>query len=130
MFFFIGMNVCILFVMCGRTLDFNSSITPIVPIKKIHLFLLYTEKFTDRFLCNSEPIFNQIQPKFKVLVLGLWYTFLQTFMKIGAILFDISWRQADKLTTRGKNISIGSSPTILYFDLYLYSAYATHYVSI
>ena len=25
-------------------------------------------------------------------------------------------------------IRIGSTPTILYFDLYLYSAYAAHYV--
>ena len=32
------------------------------------------------------------------------------------------------LETLDYNIRIGSTPTILYFDLYLYSAYAAHYV--
>ena len=30
---------------------------------------------------------------------------VQTFMKIGGILFEISWRQTDKQTNRGKNIT-------------------------
>ena len=34
------------------------------------------------------------------------------------------------LETLDFTIRIGSTPTFLYFDLYLYSAYATHYVSI
>ena len=32
------------------------------------------------------------------------------------------------LETLDYTIRIGSTPTILYFDLYLYSAYAAHYV--
>ena len=32
------------------------------------------------------------------------------------------------LETLDYAIRIGSTPTILYFDLYLYSAYAAHYV--
>ena len=32
------------------------------------------------------------------------------------------------LETLGYTIRIGSTPTFLYFDLYLYSAYAAHYV--
>ena len=32
------------------------------------------------------------------------------------------------LETLDYTICIGSTPTILYFDLYLYSAYAAHYV--
>ena len=32
------------------------------------------------------------------------------------------------LETLDYTISIGSTPTFLYFDLYLYSAYAAHYV--
>ena len=32
------------------------------------------------------------------------------------------------LKTLDYTIRIGSTPTILYFDLYLYSAYAAHYV--
>ena len=32
------------------------------------------------------------------------------------------------LETLGYTIRIGSTPTLLYFDLYLYSAYAAHYV--
>ena len=34
------------------------------------------------------------------------------------------------LETLDYTIRIGSTPTILYFDLYLYSAYAAHYVYI
>ena len=34
------------------------------------------------------------------------------------------------LETLDYNIRIGSTPTFLYFDLYLYSAYAAHYVYI
>ena len=34
------------------------------------------------------------------------------------------------LETLHHTIRIGSTPTILYFDLYLYSAYAAHYVYI
>ena len=34
------------------------------------------------------------------------------------------------LETLSYNIRIGSTPTFLYFDLYLYSAYAAHYVYI
>ena len=43
------------------------------------------------------------QPKFNGLVLGLWPTLQQTFMKIGAIRFEISWRQTDKQTDRQTN---------------------------
>ena len=32
------------------------------------------------------------------------------------------------LETLDHTIRIGSTPTFLYFDLYLYSAYAAHYV--
>ena len=32
------------------------------------------------------------------------------------------------LKTLDHTIRIGSTPTFLYFDLYLYSAYAAHYV--
>ena len=34
------------------------------------------------------------------------------------------------LQTLDHTIRIGSTPTFLYFDLYLYSAYAAHYVYI
>ena len=34
------------------------------------------------------------------------------------------------LETLDHTIRIGSTPTFLYFDLYLYSAYAAHYVYI
>ena len=51
---------------------------------------------------NFQPIFL---PEFGGLVLGLWPTFPQMFMKIGAILFQIPWRQTDKQTNRGKNIT-------------------------
>ena len=44
-------------------------------------------------------------------------------------------KQDDKLSDEGPmletsdhTIRIGSTPTFLYFDLYLYSAYAAHYV--
>ena len=36
--------------------------------------------------------------------------------------------EGPKLETLGYTILIGSTPTFLYFDLYLYSAYAAHYV--
>ena len=55
-------------------------------------FLIYffdTEKLTDRVLWNCQPKFNGI-------VLGLWPILPQTFMKIGAILFEISWWQTNK----------------------------------
>ena len=46
-------------------------------------------------------MFNHIQPKFNGLVLDLWSTLLQTYMKIGQYFFEISSRQ----TNRGENIT-------------------------
>ena len=43
---------------------------------------------------------------------------------IGPFLSD----EGPMLETLDYTIRIGSTPTILYFDLYLYSAYAAHYV--
>ena len=59
------------------------------------IYFFYTEKLTE-VLWNFQPMFNQIQPKFNGLVLGLWPTLPQTFMKIGAILYEISWQQTDR----------------------------------
>ena len=44
--------------------------------------------------------------------------------------FSVSlWRSANARNVRLYTIRIGSAPpTFLYFDLYLYSAYAAHYV--
>ena len=42
-----------------------------------------------------------------------------------------NWFLSDEgpmLETLDHTIRIGSTPTFLYFDLYLYSAYAAHYV--
>ena len=36
--------------------------------------------------------------------------------------------EGPKFETLNYTIHIGSTPTILYFDLYLYSVYAAHYV--
>ena len=38
-------------------------------------------------------------------VLGLCPTLPQTFMKIGAILFKISWLQSNKQTNTGENVT-------------------------
>ena len=59
------------------------------------IYYFYTEKLTE-VLWNFQPMFNQIQPKFNGFVLGLWPTLPQTFMKIGAILYEISWQQTDR----------------------------------
>ena len=41
-------------------------------------------------------ILNLFQSFMKLLVLGLWPTFPQTFMKIGGLLFEIFWQQTNK----------------------------------
>ena len=52
-----------------------------------------------------------------------WLIFSTRFLN----LFSVSlWRRAT-LETLDFTICIGSTPTFLYFDLYLYSAYAAHY---
>ena len=58
----------------------------------LNLFRLHGEAYRQSFV-NFPANF---QPKFNGLVLGLWPTFHQTSMKIGAILFEISWRQTNK----------------------------------
>ena len=58
------------------------------------IYFFYT-KLTE-VLWNFQPMFNQIQPKFNGFVLGLWPTLPQTFMKIGATLYEISWQQTDR----------------------------------
>ena len=54
--------------------------------------------------------------------LSLLYKFTQIF-----IYFSL-WRSVNALETLDSTIRIGSTPTFLYFDLYLYPAYAAHYV--
>ena len=41
---------------------------------------------------------------------------------------DTNRNEGPTLETLDYTIRIGSTPTFLYFDLYLYSAYAAHYV--
>ena len=41
---------------------------------------------------------------------------------------DVKWDEGPMLETLDYSIRIGSTPAFLYFDLYLYSAYAAHYV--
>ena len=43
-------------------------------------------------------------------------------------ILDICSDEGPMLETLDHTIRIGSTPTFLYFDLYLYSAYAAHYV--
>ena len=42
--------------------------------------------------------------------------------------FQREMLEREMLETLDYTIRIGSTPTFLYFDLYLYSAYAAHYV--
>ena len=69
---------------------------------KILSFISATRRF---LLHGDKQIFIKLsynfQPKFNGLVLGLWLTLSQTYMKIGPILFEISWQQTDKQTNRG-----------------------------
>ena len=51
----------------------------------------------------------------------------QRFFCIADTFFFLS-DEEPMLETLDYTIRIGSTPTILYFDLYLYSAYAAHYV--
>ena len=48
------------------------------------------------------------------------------YKKVGVLPIRIVWSNV----TLDHTIRIGSTPTFLYFDLYLYSAYAAHYVYI
>ena len=59
------------------------------------------------------------------------------YKKVGVLPMRIVWSNVSSigpsserpmLETLDYTIRIGSSPTFLYFDLYLYSAYAGHYV--
>ena len=45
-----------------------------------------------------------------------------------SFIFCFSLTKGQMLETLDHTIRIGSTPTFLYFDLYLYSAYAAHYV--
>ena len=73
-------------------------------INFFHLFLLHGETYKQIFI-NFHPVFNQIEPKFNGLVLGLWQTLPQTYKKNGPILFGMSWRQTNRQTDRRKNIT-------------------------
>ena len=65
------------------------------------------------------------------------------YKKVGVLPIRIVWSkkyrkniflflsdEGPMLETLDRTIRIGSTPTFLYFDLYLYSAYAAHYVYI
>ena len=62
----------------------------------------YTEKLAHGVLWKFQPIFNQIQPTFNGLVVGLWPTWIipLTFMNICAIVFEISCMATDKQTNK------------------------------
>ena len=70
-------------------------------------YFCYMEKLTE-FYENFNQFSTMIQPKFIVVVLGLWSTIPQTFRKIrkiGAILFEIYIVMTDnKHTNPGENI--------------------------
>ena len=56
-------------------------------------------------------------------IITLFYKFTRFF-----IFFPFLSDEGPMLKTLDNTIRIGSTPTNLYFDLYLYSAYAAHYV--
>ena len=60
---------------------------------------------------------------FKITWLSLLYKFVKFFIYF-LFLSDVG----PTLETLDYTIRIGSTPTVLYFDLYLYCAYAAHYV--
>ena len=53
---------------------------------------------------------------------------LQLYYRDARPLLLNAWLQGPMLETLDHTIRIGSTPTVLYFDLYLHSAYAAHYV--
>ena len=64
-----------------------------------------------------------------------WLTFgHMTISHINSLVFFIHFLflsdEGPMLETLDYTIRIGSTPTLLYFDLYLYSAYAAHFVYI
>ena len=83
----------------------------------IHLPLIFTSRlrlvyWSTLKIANDLPIFAS------------YYAFVTRFFN----LFSVSlWWRANARNVRF-SIGIGSTPTFLYFDLYLYSAYAAHYV--
>ena len=84
----IGLMYPLFFVYSASLWKWNICI--ILRVNKLNqaflIYFFYTEKLTE-VLSNFQLMFNQIQPKFKWWVIGLWPTLPQTFMKIGAILF-------------------------------------------
>ena len=51
------------------------------------------------------------------------------YKKVGVLPIRIVWsNEGPMLETLDHTIRIGSTPTFLYFDLYLHSAYAAHFV--
>ena len=58
----------------------------------------------------------------------IYYYCITTLLYITTVLLLSD--EGPMLETLDHTIRIGSTPTFLYFDLYLYSAYAAHYVYI
>ena len=58
-----------------------------------------------------------------------WLSLLYKFNRFFYLFFCFSLTKGQwRAKTLDYTICIGSTPTFLYFDLYLYSAYATHYL--
>ena len=57
----------------------------------------------------------------------MWLSLLYRFTQFFTYFLFLS-DEGPMLETLDYTIRIGSTPAILYFDLYLYSAYAAHYV--
>ena len=61
------------------------------------------------------------------------FLFKSKYKKAGVLPIRIVWSNVSSIGPSSENwsfIRIGSTPTFLYFDLYLYSAYTAHYVYI
>ena len=90
------------------------------PLFTSHLRLAYWSTLK---IANDLPCCSHLIGLFSVTRLSLLYKFTR-FLIYFLILTD----EGPMLETLDYTIHIGSTPTFLYFDLYLYSAYAAHYI--
>ena len=89
--------------------------------------VLFTDKVNLKSLSQAAPAM-----KFRFLYFSCIFVGSCQHIDIIKIVHDLNSLllsdEGPMLATLDYTIRIGSTPTILYFDLYLYSAYAAHYV--
>ena len=115
--------------MVSHLFPFLTSISKLA-LRFSHLHLVYWSTLK---IANDLPIFASYYVF--VIVFLTWLAYVRShdyFSYINSLVFFIYFLflsdEGPMLETLDYTIRIGSIPTFLYFDLYLYSAYAAHFV--